>query len=138
MASSYRVFPHTGDLGLEVSADTPGELFAASGRALIEQMALPVEAGARVSEQLDLEGEGWEDLFVHWLNTLLLRSELASAWWTAFDIRSLGPERIVATISGPRRGPGHTLMREVKAVSFHDLVLDLTPGHCRAHCVLDL
>jgi SHS2 domain-containing protein len=101
-------------------------------------MARPVEGGETVRELLDLSGDDWEDLFVHWMNTLLLRSELAGAWWTRFDVRELGPNRVVAEVAGPRRGPGHELMREVKAVSYHDLGLDLAPGRCRAHVVLDL
>ncbi len=135
---SYSVLEHTADLGLEVRADSPEELFATAGRALTEQMALPVETPERASERLELEGESWEDLFVHWLNTLLLRSELAQAWWTEFRFERLGARGLAATIAGPRRGPAHERMREVKAVSHHHLALDLTPGRCYARLVLDL
>lgn len=138
MPGRYSAFPHTGDVGLEIRADSPGELFATAGRALTEQMARPVPGPEMVRERLELDADGWEDLFVHWLNTLLLRSELAQAWWTGFEIEALSPVRLVAAISGPRRGPQHERMREVKAVSFHDLKLELAPGGCMARVVIDL
>ncbi len=138
IGGSFSLFPHTGDIGLQVEAESAAELFAAAGRGLTAQMALPLESEARVSERLELEGDGWEDLFVHWLNELLLRSELASAWWTRFEIEELSERRLVATVAGPRRGPGHTLMREVKAASYHDLEVVIAPSRCRARVILDL
>jgi SHS2 domain-containing protein len=138
IAGRYRSFSHTADLGLEIEADAPEELFATAGRALTEQMALPEPSAERLSERIVLEGDGWEDLFVHWLNTLLLRSEVGGAWWTDFAFERLSATRLAAVVSGPRRGPGHTLLREVKAVSYHDLELQLAPGRCRARVILDL
>jgi SHS2 domain-containing protein len=138
VSGGYAAFSHTGDVGLEIRAESPAELFAIAGRALTEQMALPTETGDVVRERLDLEADGWEDLFVHWLNTLLLRSELAQAWWTTFEIETLSPRRLVAEVAGPRRGPQHERMREVKAASHHALALEIAPGRCVARVVLDL
>ena len=61
------------------------------------------------------------------------------AVWTAAEVRTLTPRRVDALLRGPRRDRArHVFLREVKAVSHHDLGLDLTPGACRCRMVLDL
>lgn len=140
MASGFRTFDHTADLGLEVWADTPQALFEHAAIAVLAQLA---EAGPddppAESARLELQGHDTRDLLVHWLNTALLEAELKQALWTRATVERLEPTRIVAELQGPRLDPTrHTLLREIKAVSHHDLALDLTPGRCRCRLVLDL
>ena len=52
---------------------------------------------------------------------------------------ALGPREVRGVLEGPRLDPRrHVLLREVKAVSYHDLELALEPGACRCRLVLDL
>jgi SHS2 domain-containing protein len=135
----HATFDHTGDLGLEVWAPTPRELYAHAAIALMAQIAdvsgdPPVE---RV--EVSLEGDEPADLLVQWLNSVLLESDLRHVVWTSVLIQKLTPRRIEATLQGPRLDPKrHSLLREVKAVSFHDMQLTLDPGDCRCRLVLDL
>jgi SHS2 domain-containing protein len=70
---------------------------------------------------------------------VLLQAELERAVWTRARVRSLTPRSIEATLEGPRLDPvRHVLLREVKAVSYHDLILDLEPGRCRCRMILDI
>jgi SHS2 domain-containing protein len=135
----FRTFDHTGDLGLEVWAETPRRLYALAAEALLAQIA---EAGAGAPEvrvELDLEGDDPGDLLVHWLNSALLESELGQAVWTRAEVRSLSDHAISGALTGPRRDPHRQVfLREVKAVSHHFLGLDLEPGRCRCRLILDI
>jgi SHS2 domain-containing protein len=139
VGEGFRTFDHTGDLGLEVWAETPERLYALAAEALLAQI---VEAGAGAPEvrvELDLEGDDPGDLLVHWLNSALLESELRRAVWTRAEVRSLSARAITGALAGPRRDPrGQVFLREVKAVSHHFLGLDLEPGRCRCRLILDI
>jgi len=143
MGEGFHTFDHTGDLGLEVWADTPERLYGLAAVALaaqeVEVGEAAVDAGGAIERRLTLEGDDPGDLMVHWLNTTLLEGGLAGAVWTAAEVRALTPRRVEALLRGPRRDRArHVFLREVKAVSHHDLALDLTPGACRCRMVLDL
>ncbi len=139
MDEGFRTFDHTGDLGLEVWADTPERLYGLAAEALLAQVVEARGAAAEASVRLALAGEDPADLLVHWLNTALLESELHRAVWTRAEIHSVSPTALEATLSGPRRDPARQVfLREVKAVSHHDLALDLQGRPCRCRLVLDI
>ncbi len=135
----YGTFDHTGDLGLEVWAESPERLYALAAVGLMAQIAEAGDDSVEVRADLELEGDEPSDLLIHWLNTVLLKSALEHALWNRVSVRSLGPRALSATLEGSRLDPGrHVLLREVKAVSFHDLNLELEPGRCRCRLILDI
>ncbi len=135
----FRTFDHTGDLGLEVWARTPERLHGLAAEAL---GTLLVDArGEPPTRQraLALEGDDPADLLVHWLNSVLLESELANAVWTRAEVTRLTPAALEATLRGVPRDPARQVfLREVKAVSHHGLELRLDPGACRCRLILDV
>jgi SHS2 domain-containing protein len=139
MDEGHRTFDHTGDLGLEVWAPSPARLYARAAEAM---MALVADAGGAAPEletPVHLTGDDPVDLLVHWLNTVLLESELAKAVWTRAEVRVLTPTSLEALLRGSRRDPARQIfLREIKAVSHHDLVLELGDPICRCRLVLDI
>src|SRR6185503_15812106 len=139
VGEGYRTFDHTGDLGLEVWAESPERLFALAAEGLLAQVATPASAEPEARARVELTGDDPRDLLVHWLNTALLRAELDRAIWTRVQVHALDARTLSATLEGPRLNPSRdVLRREVKAVSHHDLALALEPGSCRCRLVLDL
>jgi SHS2 domain-containing protein len=137
--AGFRTFDHTGDLGLEVWAGTPERLYALAAEAVSAQVAVPHGGGHEVTVPLELEGDDPADLFVHFLNTALLEADVRGVIWTRVEVTRLDGHGIAATLVGQRLDPSrHTFLREIKAVSHHDLVLKLTPPDCRCRLVLDL
>jgi len=138
MREGFQTFDHTGDLGLEVWAETPERLFELAAEAVLAQVAEAFGV-VEVSVALELDGDDPADLFVHWLNTALLEAEVRRAIWTRATVHGLTGTTLFATLAGPRLDPArHTRLREVKAVSHHDLDLILDPAECRCRFVLDL
>jgi SHS2 domain-containing protein len=139
MGEGFRTFDHTGDLGLEVWAETPERLYGLAAEALLAQVAEAPSGDAEVRRELRLDGHDPADLLVHWLNTALLESELERAIWTRAIVRHLTPHSIEARLEGPRRDPARQVfLREIKAVSHHHLALNLAPPACRCRLILDI
>jgi len=139
MEEGSRTFDHTGDLGLEVWAAGAARLYALAAEALMALVAEARDAPPELERALRLGGDDPADLLVHWLNTVLLEADLAGAVWTSATVRLPTPTTLEATLRGPRRDPARlTLLREVKAVSHHGLVLELDGACCRCRLVLDI
>jgi SHS2 domain-containing protein len=137
--AGYRTFDHTGDLGLEVWAGSPEALYAEAAMALMAQIAEVPRDAAEEGLAVSLDGDDAADLLVHWLNTALLEADVRGVVWTRASVTALSDHRLEASLEGTRLDPArHTLLREIKAVSFHDLELSLEPGRCRCRLVLDL
>jgi SHS2 domain-containing protein len=139
MDEGWRTFDHTGDLGLEVWAPSAGRLHGLAVEALMSLIVEARDAPVQVERAIRLTGDDSADLLVHWLNTALLEAELSHAVWTRADVHALTAGSIAATLRGPRRDPRHqTYLREIKAVSHHELVLELSGPVCRCRLVLDI
>ena len=141
-AEGWRTFDHTGDLGLEVWAASPERLFERAAEAMMRQVAElpPGDTGASPRQvTIELDADDPADLFVHWLNTVLLEAELHHAIWTRAAITRWSPRGLAARLEGARYDPArHVALREVKAVSHHGLELRLDPPACGCRIVLDL
>ena len=139
MDEGHRTFDHTGDLGLEVWAETPERLFARAALAVLAQVAESPGHEPEVEVSVRLASPEPGDLLVDLCNQALLEAEVRGAIWTDAQVTFPGPDRLEATLSGPRRDPRRQVfLREIKAVSYHDLALDLTPGRCRCRLILDV
>ena len=139
MAEGFRTFDHTGDLGLEIWADTPARLYALAAEALLAQIAEVGPGAPEVRVDLALEGQDPGDLLVHWLNTALLESEIRQTVWVRAEIHSLSDRALSGSLAGPPRDSrSQVFLREVKAVSHHFLELGLEPGRCRCRVILDI
>jgi SHS2 domain-containing protein len=139
MAERFATFDHTGDLGLEIEAASAERLYALAAEALCAQIAVAVPGPDDVEVTLALDGDDERDLFVHWLNTVLLESELRHAVWTHAEVSRSGATHLEARLGGQRLEPGRQVrLREIKAVSHHALELELGPARFRARLVLDL
>jgi len=139
MVEGFRTFDHTGDLGLEVWADSPERLYALAAEAVMAQIAETDAAEAEARRDLVLGGDGPADLLVHLLNTALLEGELHRAVWTRVVVRDLTPTGLRATLEGQRLDrKRQVFLREIKAVSHHFLKLDLDVRPCRCRLILDL
>ena len=139
MGEGFRTFDHTGDLGLEVWAASPERLFARAALAVLAQVAETHSHEPEVEVRFTRGAADPQDLLVDLCNTALLEAEVCRAVWTNAQIVLVAPDRLEATLSGPRRDARRQVfLREIKAVSHHDLELDLTPGRCRCRMVLDV
>lgn len=135
----FETFEHTADLGLRVRADDRTLLFAEAGRALLSVLVANPRAVRRsVQKRLQIAGQDLEYLLFDWLNELLYLFESERLLLGEFAIE-WEPEGLQATCGGElldRRR--HELLREVKAITYHRLLVREEPDGWLAEWVVDI
>ncbi|MBI3301809.1 MAG: archease [Deltaproteobacteria bacterium] len=135
----FREIEHTADLGIEVEADTPGELFRRAGLALFSLMVSLEGVEAREEREETVQAEGWEDLLHDWLSRLLrhfLQEGFIAATITIDEIDST---HVRARLAGEKLDyERHAFETEIKAVTYHQLSVTCENGCWRARVIFDV
>jgi SHS2 domain-containing protein len=136
----FRFLEHTADMGLEVVGETLEELFVHAAEGLREMIFGPLpERAADQEERIVLDGEDGEELLVGWLNELLFRLETRGFVPLSFRVERIGATGLAAVVSGVSlAGSGLRVLREVKAVTYHRLMLERLRQGWRANLYVDL
>jgi SHS2 domain-containing protein len=135
----FEVFDHTADLGLRIQTADLNSLFGEAGRALLSVIVSNLDAvEPRETLMLHVAGSDLEYLLVDWLDELLYLFEsrrfLASEFETVFDNTGLA-----ASVRGETSDPArHQLAHEVKAVTYHGLMVEQSPEGWRAEVIVDI
>ena len=137
--ASYAFFDHAADVGLEVRADSPEQLFATAGRALMDWMGPPPATGAAVTLDVEVDAEDIESLLVKWLRELLFLFYQKHAYF-------LGVRRLCLSDSCAGAQADFSLWedtayrdyQEVKAITYHQLCVAREGDSWRARVILDI
>ena len=135
----YELFEHTADLGLRATAADLDTLFAEMGVCLLHSI---VENAADVRPEtavtIEVAGGDREYLLFDWLKELLTRFEAEHQLFARFDVR-VRPDGLTATAWGEPFDPArHSLNHEVKAVTYHELKVELVDGEWLAEVIVDI
>ncbi len=109
---------HSGELELELVADSLAELFAEAGRALAEAMAGAPPPPEGAAERVSLRARDREALLVAWLGELLFLADRDHKIYGDVTIERVSDEELVAMVRG---GPASGPRTHVRAATFHDL-----------------
>jgi SHS2 domain-containing protein len=135
----HETFDHTADLGLRATAPDLDGLFAEMGQALFAAVVeQPGEIRPLAEERFEIPGADREYLLFDWLRALLMRFEETGTVFARFAV-TVRADGLTATASGEpfdpsRHGHGH----EVKAITYHGLKVEPTPGGWLAEVIVDI
>lgn len=134
----FREFEHTGDLGIELTAPTRGELFR---RASIALASLLVETrGIEQTEQREVAVEAATDAdLIHDLLTELLCLFTVEGFiWRDASVKEVD-RALRVTLRGERFDPArHSFRGEIKAVTYHQLTVANSSEGWRARIIFDV
>jgi SHS2 domain-containing protein len=135
----FEVFDHTADLGLRIQAADSGELFAEAGRALLAVVVSnPDAVEPRDELTVRISGGDIKYLFVDWLVELLYLFESKRFLAREF-VPILDDAGLSASVRGEPCDPArHMLAHEVKAVTYHGLLVEQTADGWLAEVILDI
>jgi len=135
----YEHFEHTADLGLRVRAPDLNTLFAEAAEALSAAIVEDVTTiEPREPVEIAIDGTDLAYLLFDWLRGLLLRFEIGHRLYRRFDV-SVRPDGLTATAWGEPFDPDrHPLSHEVKAITYHGLVVEPADGGWRAEVIVDI
>jgi SHS2 domain-containing protein len=135
----FREIEHTADLGIEVEAETPNELFHRAGLAIFSLMVSLEGVEAREAREETVQAEGWEDLLHDWLSRLL-HSFLQDGFIAAtITIEELDSTHLRSRLLGEKLDyKRHNFETEIKAVTYHQLSVTCENGRWRARVIFDV
>ena len=139
MTKNYTTFDHTADLGIEVYGKDQRELFENAGRALFDLITDLDKIEVKTSLSLTIEAVDREDLLVSWLRELLYFHQSEGYLLSDFALHDLEEQSLRATVKGELyEAHRHELMREIKAVTYHQLKVTQENERWVARIVFDI
>jgi protein archease len=134
----FREIEHTGDIGIELEADSRAELFRRAAIAIAQLMVDTTEVRAQTTRDLLIAGSQDEDLMHDMLSALLQLFLLEAFIWSAASIEERD-DGLKLQLSGEPFNPDrHQFYEEIKAVTYHQLSVRRTGGKWRARVIFDV
>jgi SHS2 domain-containing protein len=135
----YRLLNHTADLGMCVNGVSLKKLFENAGKALLEQLANIKQISEGRKLPVSLSADDHADLMVKWLSEILYI--FFGEYLVVEDIivKSVGEKHINSTLSvTPFNNEKHDLIREIKAVTYHQIEVKKKNNLWVARVIFDL
>ncbi len=130
---------HTADLGLWVAADDPAQLFTAAVGALAELMVSGSRQGQLTWLPLELEAGDWAELLVALLNEVVYLWDGESLLTVALELDQLDPTHLQGRLGViPRDATRHRTVEPIKAVTYHQALVEPQGQGWRAQVILDV
>lgn len=136
---SYEIIDHTADLGIKVTGDSTEKVFECAGLAMFDLLTdfRGIKPTTRMS--FSLTADNLEALFVHWLRELLYLFYGQKRLFCAFEITKLSEKDLTVTGWGERFDQKrHTMLTEIKAVTYHELSVIRTESGWTAQVIFDI
>lgn len=136
---SYTIKEHTADLCVEFYGNSQNDLFQSTGSALFDILYEAQHISLKVEFAVTAEGFDTEDLLIAWLRELLYIGEVNNILLCEFIIDELSETKLKARVRGEPYNPEkHSIRREIKAATYHDLKITEEDGKWKAVVVFDL
>ncbi|MCB9423202.1 MAG: archease [Ardenticatenaceae bacterium] len=132
----FVIIDHTADWALQVYGRTLADLFIHAAQGMASLMVANPDAIAQDDTLfVELEAYDTESLLVDWLTELAYWAETEQMVGQTFEITSISPTRLGATVHG---GKADELQKHIKAVTFHNLEIIETEDGLEVAIVFDV
>lgn len=139
MTKPYTLLDHTADLKIRIVGATPADLFKNAGLALFELIIDPQIVDAGETILLEISGEDLADLMVNYLRELLYLWTGGGKLVKMIDIQAISSTLVKARVTlGPCRPDRRHRVREIKAVTYHQIAVEPAVSGWQATVVLDI
>jgi SHS2 domain-containing protein len=135
----YEIIDHTADLGIIVKGGNIKELFVNAANAMTDLMVKSDIREKGTKRRLIVEGEDLPDLMVRWLSEILYLFNGEQILVSAIEISSISPTRLQSKLSVTSLNKiRHEILREIKAVTYHQIGVEETVGGWEARVIFDI
>ena len=139
----YEYLEHTADAKFRAYGKTLEEVFENAALAMFNVMVDTEGVLLETSLEISLESPGLDTLLVDWLSELLFLFEVEETVFGKFRVKEIRKERgeylLKALASGAKWDLESQLFKtEIKAVTYNQLELEMTPDGWVAQVVVDL
>ncbi len=134
ITAGFQEIEHTADWALDIWAPTLEKLFEQSARGMLALTGIELAPQAREARQLDLLAIDLESLLVNFLNELLYWGESECLAFDDFHL-SINDRHLTGWLEG---APIAAQIKEIKAVTYHNLIVHHEAGVFRVRIVFDV
>ncbi|MDJ0681195.1 MAG: archease [Xenococcaceae cyanobacterium MO_167.B52] len=135
LANSFEEIEHTADWAYRVRAQNLTQLFIQAALGLYSLVGMELASGERITRAIQLKAIDYESLLVAWLNELLFFHESESLGFEQIEIQHLNETTIQAKVTG---APTQQWLKDIKAVTYHNLAIRQTESGLEVTLVLDV
>jgi SHS2 domain-containing protein len=135
----YQIIDHTADLGIIVKAPNVENLFIFAAQAMTDLMVEGEIRDKTAIRDVLVEGEDFPDLMVRWLGEILYLFEGENFIVHSIEIKSISPIQLKSTLSLSSFEPEyHRVLREIKAVTYHQISVNKVNDGWEARVIFDV
>jgi len=135
----FRVLEHTADIGFEAFGATREEVYINAALALFHLLVDRESIALREQALIPVTGGNPTELLVNWLSGLLYLQDAEGWLFGDFQVISLEDRSLVAVARGEKLDSArHQLKLLVKAITYHQLMLEQTAAGWRAQVYVDI
>jgi SHS2 domain-containing protein len=136
---TYELIDHTADLGIIVKGGDVKDLFIRAARAMTDLMVKGDISRTTVTRDVIVEGEDFPDLMVKWLGEILYLFEGEKLIVHAIEIKSISPVQLKSSLGLTGFEPDyHQVLREIKAVTYHQISVAKANDGWEARVIFDI
>ncbi len=133
--NSFEEIEHTADWAYRVRGENLGELFIQAALGLYALVEMQLTPASQTTRLIQLTGIDRESLLVAWLNELLYFHESEGLGFEGLEIQHLDETSIKAKLTG---APTQHWLKDIKAVTYHNLAISQTESGWEVTLVLDV
>lgn len=135
----YELIDHTADIGICVTETTIKGLFETAAHAMFEQITELSKLKASHTRQIQVTGIDRPDLLINFLRELLSFWTLDTLLIKRVTIGDISDNRLTAELSYDEFDPQtHEILKDIKAVTYHDISVDKIDAGWQATIIFDV
>ncbi len=139
MRESFEIIEHPADVGFLAYGATREELFANAALAMMTLACDPQRITERESRAIEITGADLESLLFGWLAEILAIADAQHVFFCRAEVRSLEPQSVRGVVFGEKYDKQrHAAGTYIKAVTYHQLMIEQTAEGWRARVYLDV
>jgi protein archease len=136
---SYEILDHTADLCIRVTGRDFKDFLRNASLAMMDQITDRDKVEPSVKETIEVTGETNEEILVRLLSEILYLHETSKLVFNDIRVEVSNENKVVAELQGERYYPRkHELYLEIKAVTYHDLKVEMVNDKFTADIVFDI
>jgi SHS2 domain-containing protein len=136
---TYQVIDHTADLGIIVKGTDVEDLFIRAAQAMTHLMVKGDVSKKKAIRDVLVEGEDFPDLMVRWLGEILYLFEGENLIVRAIEIKSISSIQLKSELGLISFEPDyHQVLREIKAVTYHQISVGKANDGWEARVIFDI
>ena len=133
--NKFEEIEHTADWAYRVRGSNLTELFIQAAKGLYFLVGMEITAGAKTTRSIEVQAIDRESLLVAWLNELLYFHESENLGFEQLEIQYLDETSLIAKVTG---APTQQWLKDIKAVTYHNLAIRQTASELEVTLVLDV